>query len=219
MAYQPEACVPREQVQYRMWNGVARRTDAMALRASPLRYELTLLAAQALGDEKNKTFGHIHNAPGESPGRSPTFPEIFEVLHGTAHFLFYTLERARAAARFCGMTEAVAGEQLVCPPDLFHLTINAGREPLLFADLISRRAYGVYDGVRSTRGAPWYELKTKDRVRNRQFPESSPLVSFSPPRLELAAPLYTAWVDNPPAFDWLDQPSAFHNKFPHAGIA
>lgn len=215
VAREPEGCAPPEQVQYWMWNGVARSADAARWSASPVRYELTLLSFQPVGGEKSKTLGHIHNASRPDPS-ALSFAEAFEVLHGTAHFLFYTFDAVGVRARFCGWSEAGAGGQLVCPPNLYHLTINAGHEPLLFADLIARRAVARYDQVKRTRGAPYYELATGDWVRNERFQDAAPLVSFAPPRLNERQPLYTASFDHASAFEWLDQPEVFYRQFPDA---
>lgn len=232
VARDPSACVPGEAVQYRMWNDVARAQDVNRLHESAVQYELTLLSPRALGDEKSKTLGHVHNAiqtPSVSAAAgvgisqsatktlgvyAPTFSEIFEVLHGTAHFVFFALDETKTRATFCGVTEADVGAQLVCPPDLYHLTINAGTEPLLFADLISRRAHGSYETVKALRGAPYYELKINDWVRNKTLYETTPLVKYDPPQLNLGGPLYTQFVLDPASFQWLDDPLAFEQKFP-----
>ena len=67
---------------------------------------------------------------------------------GLPHFVFYRLDVTKTRATFCGWVQAKAGEQVVMPPDLYHLTINAGTVPLLFADVISKHARGLYDDVR-----------------------------------------------------------------------
>lgn len=205
VAAQPEACVPADAVQYWMYNGIAQRVDAERLAAAPVRYELTLILPAALGAEKSKTLGHIHNAP--APG-VPNYQEIFEVLYGAAHFLFWTLDKGRGRADFCGLVKARAGERLVCPPDLYHLTINASDEPLLFADILPRRAFGIYDDVRVFRGAPYYEMTDGEWQRNLTYRDAAPLEPFAAPRLETSAPLYTTLAREPDAFAWLARTGA-----------
>lgn len=242
VARDPRACVPRDDVQYWMWNDVARAQDMTRLKENAVQYELTLLSARALGDEKSKTLGHVHNTV-QTPRVSqtlgvynPTFAEIFEVLHGTAHFVFFTLDESEARATFFGMTEANAGTQLVCSPNLYHLTINARTEPLLFADLISRRAHGIYDTVKAMRGAPYYELESEssaarqrgwsqadrtirgDWIRNQNWKATVPFAQYSPFHLKFGRPLYTQFVLDPASFDWLDDPLAFYQKFPRAWV-
>src|SRR5215468_2112983 len=71
VALQPEACTPLTQIQYWMYNGVACETDRNSLIATGLRYELTLMFPHAIGRERAKTLGHLHNAPPNSPLNYP----------------------------------------------------------------------------------------------------------------------------------------------------
>jgi oxalate decarboxylase/phosphoglucose isomerase-like protein (cupin superfamily) len=209
VAFEPEACVPADETQYWMYNGVFAAQDATRLQEAPAQYELTVMAAEPLGAELPKTLGHIHDAP---EGDAPTFPESYEVLYGTAYFLLYRC--SAFAATFCGWVRAGAGEQVVMPPDFYHLTINAGASPLVFADLISKRARGIYDGVRATHGAPYLALRRGEWMRNRAFFEVAPAVECPALRRAVTAPLYTRYVRDPAAFQWLDDPAQFWKYFP-----
>lgn len=208
-------CVPPNAVQYWMYNDIVVRADVARI-VTTLQYELTLLLPNPLGSEKAKTLGHIHNAP--ATGQA-SFAEAFEVLYGTAHFLVWTLDATKTRAPFCAVVECRAGECIALPPNLYHLTINADAEPLLFADLISKRARGIYEDVIQTRGAPLYELTNGEWVPNPAFTEVASLTTFEPPRLAAGVPLYAQWVNRPRAFDWLDDPSAFSGFFHCAGLA
>lgn len=215
VALQPDACIPSSQEQYWMYNGVALRNHLPLLQSCPVRYELTLISANPLGIEKSKTLGHLHNSLRPTDASAITFSEIFEVLHGIAHFLFYTLDKEKNSSDSCGWVEAAEGEILAVPPNLYHLTINAGDTPLLFADLISERAFGIYDDVKATHGAPFYETNADEWVHNPKFRDSPAPRKFSPPRLALSRPLYSEFVLNPTSFEWLDDPDAFARKFPN----
>jgi glucose-6-phosphate isomerase len=209
VAYDPEACRPPGEIQYRMYNGIARQQHVEALRGSPLRYELTLMLPKPLGRERAKTVGHIHNAP--APTR-PTFPEIFQVVHGVAHFLFYALRDNRVHT--CNWTEVRAGGKIIAPPDLYHLTINAGDEALVFADLIPRRALAIYDEVRASHGAPYFELDDGNWVPNPRLKNLPPLEMFDVRFGEQATPLYTEFTRDPGRFAWLDEPELFIKNLP-----
>jgi glucose-6-phosphate isomerase len=193
-----------------MRNGIAWREHRSALSASPVRYELTLLRPQPLGRERAKTFGHIHNAPNPT---APTFAEIFEVLHGTAHLLFYSLDLKNGSSPLCRWVEARAGDKIMGPSNLFHLVIKGGDTTLVFADLISRRAFGIYDPVRATRGAPYFEMIDGRWLPNPAFRQVAPL-SYAGIRLRQdSRPLYTQFAENPEAFIWLDRPEIFPPEF------
>ncbi|MCX6741503.1 MAG: hypothetical protein NTY61_03850, partial [Candidatus Parcubacteria bacterium] len=64
---------------YFMYRGV--------LRFGNIRYDVTRILPLDLCGEKNKTFGHSHPI---SPS-GVAWPEIYEVLDGTAHFLIQKL--------------------------------------------------------------------------------------------------------------------------------
>lgn len=210
-AHDPAACVPAGRVQYWMYNGIATGTDAARLRDCGAQYELTWLLPDALGAERAKTLGHIHNTPALG---GATYPEIYEVLHGQAWFLLYTLGATKTRAGFCGFVSARPGEKIVMPPGTYHLTVNAGETPLLFADVISTRARGLYDDVRATRGAPYYALTDGTWLRNPAFAAAAPLAEYPQLHMRAGAPLYTQFVQAPHAFDWLNDPALFWGKYP-----
>lgn len=209
-ALDASACVPADALQYWMYNGIAARADSLRLQNCAAQYELTWMLPRALGAERAKTLGHIHNAPTQN---SATFPEIYAVLYGAAYFLFYTMDAAKTGATFCGCVAARAGEQIVMPPQTYHLTINAGDTPLLFADVISKHARGLYDDVRATRGAPYYVMTDGAWLRNSAFANAAPLVEYPQLRVETNTPLYTQFARDPDAFAWLNDPALFWRTF------
>lgn len=207
------ACVPADAIQYWMYNGIAARADSLRLQNCGAQYELTWLLPNALGVERSKTLGHIHNAPLRN---GATFPEMYEVLYGSAYFLLYALDATKTHATFCGYVHACAGEQMVMPPNTYHLSINAGDTPLLFADVISKNARGIYDDVRATRGAPYYALTDGTWRRNAMFADAAPLAECPQLRVDAHAPLYTEFARDPHAFDWLNDSALFLKLFPYA---
>jgi glucose-6-phosphate isomerase len=203
VAREPDSCKPADAIQYWMYNDVYTRDDKAICDVSPVQYELTLLAARPLGSERNKTFGHIHNIGYRAQA---TFPEVFEVIYGTAYFLLYQLAPKKKHPSQCGYVVAHAGEQLIMPSNMFHLTLNAGDTPLLFADLISKRAYGIYDEVRATRGAPYFFTSEAKWIRNPSFVRAIRLKRFTQLKRHAKEPLYTEFVRTPQSFRWLDEP-------------
>ncbi len=73
------------------------------------------------------------------------YAEVCEVLAGTAHFLFQTLDVAGPDATMAFYVEAQAGDKVLVPPGFDHCTINPGPEPLLFSDVIALGVTGIYD--------------------------------------------------------------------------
>jgi hypothetical protein len=84
----------------------------------------------------------------------------------------------------------------------------------LFADVISTRARGLYDDVRTSHGAPYFETKRHEWTRNPWFADSAPLVAVPQLRVYARLPLYSRFVRAPGSFDWLNHPAQFRHTFP-----
>lgn len=199
VAMEPESCQGRSDVAYYMYNGVYCQSDANRLEGLPIQYELTLIPARRIGREFVKTFGHLHSAEPES---GQTYAEVCEVLVGTAHFLFHTLDPVGPSASLAYYVEAREGDKVLFPPGLDHLTINPRSGPLLFSDVIARGSRGIYDRFRATRGAAYLEVAEGGKpqfVPNpvyRNVPPLSkrPVEGYPALHLTRDEPLYTAFV-------------------------
>jgi glucose-6-phosphate isomerase, archaeal len=201
-------------VEYHMLNGVRHREHAH-LADLPLRYELTALAGRPIGREAAKTLGHVHVCP---PGGSMGYPEVVEVVHGEAGFLIQDLAEGPAGprARQAWLVRARPGDWVVLPPDLAHVTIDLGAGPLVFSDVIDRRARGIYGGVAAARGFGWYvgadgTLRPNPRYAQPPHIEEVAAADWSGPSL---APLYRHFAADPGQLAWLSEPLAFTEVAP-----
>lgn len=212
VALEPEACTPPDRVQYWMYNGTARRADRDRLLATGMRYELTLMFPRSIGRERAKTLGHLHTGPADS---RLNYPEICEVLHGTAHFLFQLMDMDAHTAHWCALIEAHPGDKVIIPPNLHHLTINAGDEPLLFSDVIPLAVQGIYEPFARMRGAAYLNTLDAGIIPNPHYKAVAPLQRLPAPVYPgLEAPLYQVFVDNPDALAWMTHPERFAQTFP-----
>jgi len=203
-----------ERIEYRMLNGVRLSQDSH-LADHMLRYELTAMTGRAIGHEAAKTAGHIHVRP---PGVSLGYPEIVEVLHGEAGFLIQDLaigphgpQSSRA-----WLVRAHPGDWVVFPPLLAHVTIDLGAGPLVFSDVIDRRAAGVYSDVVEAQGFGWYvgadgSLRANDRYTSPPALEEVEAIDWSGPG---RGALYRSFRDDPVGFDWLSDPTRFPQASP-----
>ena len=141
-------------VEYQMLNGVRRAQDS-GLQDLPLRYELTIMGGRPIGSEAAKTYGHVHVRP---PGARFGYPEVVEIVHGEAGFLIQDLSTSPVGpmSSVAWLVRAKAGDWVVLPPELAHVTIDLGAGPLVFSDVIDRRATGIYRGVGEAAGFAWY---------------------------------------------------------------
>jgi glucose-6-phosphate isomerase len=215
VALDPDACLPPDQIQYWMYNGIAREQERQRLAATAMRYELTLMYPRSLGRERAKTLGHLHSGP---PGSTLNYPEICEVLHGKAYFVFQTMDTVKHIAPLCGFVEANAGDKVIIPPNLHHLTINAGDEPLLFADVIPLAVKGIYQPLAEMRGAA-YLFTDAGWIKNPAYSqvgdlERWPVADYPSPKLTADCPLYRTFAENPLYLSWMLGPAQFPRVFP-----
>lgn len=216
VALDPAACVPEDRVQYWMYNGIARIEDRNRLARTGMRYELTLMFPQAIGRERAKTLGHLHSFP---EGRRFNYPEVCEVLHGTAYFLFQSLNVQTGTADFCAALEAHPGDKVIIPPNLHHLTINAGDEPLLFSDVIPLAVTGNYAPLAMMHGAAYLYTIEGQFIRNQFYKAADELQhwdaqSYPSLGLTLDRPLYEVFSETPDALGWMLTPERFPAVFP-----
>ncbi len=219
VAMEPEACRGNREVAYYMANGVYRRGDAGRLADLPFRYELTLIPERRIGREYVKTFGHIHTP---EPQSGLAWCEVCEVLVGTAHFIYQTLDPSEPGATLAYYVEARAGEKILVPPDLDHATINPGPGPLVFSDVVALGIGGNYDRFRATRGAAYYEVVDGGQPRfvanpaYRRVPPLRQVAVRDYPALDLTRdePLYTAFLrGRAEKWGFLADPRLFASSF------
>jgi glucose-6-phosphate isomerase len=181
-----------------------------------MRYELTLMFPDAIGRERAKTLGHLHSFP---PGSALNYAEVCEVLHGTAYFVFETMDIKTRQCHFCAYVEAHPGDKVIIPPNLHHLTINAGDEPLLFADVIPLAVKGIYDPLKEMHGAAYYYTLDGIWMPNPHYVSEAamePLEIKEYPDLSLTSdkPLYALFSESPDRLQWLLYPERFQSVFP-----
>lgn len=129
------------------------KNDALLMKEHGLRYDITIIPPRMLGCEYVKTVGHYHPV---IPGTDTTYPEIYEVLSGEAHYLMQKPGND-------GITDAVLikareGDKVIIPPGYGHLTINASNKVLKMANWVARDFESIYEPVREKRGGAYFML-------------------------------------------------------------
>lgn len=201
-------------VEYRMLNGV-READATRLHGLPLRYELTTMGGRPIGSEAAKTFGHVHIRPA---GAGFGYPEVVEVVHGEAGFLIQDLRGSPDGPKSTAawLVRARPGDWVILPPELAHVTIDLGAGPLVFSDIIDRRAIGIYSGVAMAAGFAWHVGSDGRLWRNPHYVEVPRLIEVD--AVEWSGPavgtLYRMFRQDPDAFAWLSDPAMFPSVAP-----
>ncbi len=169
-----------------------------------VRYDVTVLLPVKLGAEFNKTLGHYHSVA----RLGLSYPEIYEVLNGRAHYLLQKLEGGKVADVV--MLDAKKGDVVFIPPNYGHVTLNPGEEPLAMANLVSSKLKSLYEPYEKMRGAAYYELADGKIVKNENYGMLPELKTLPAPRRKLAAAnILDAFLKNPRAFEFLNDPTKF----------
>ena len=155
---------------YYMFREVAKNeADAQQITALGLRYDVTIIPPLKLGLEFVKTAGHYHP---RVPGSKLTYPEIYEVLEGEAHYLLQQREEAESggdAITDVMLILAHRGDKVIIPPNYGHVTINPTNTTLKMANWVARSFSSIYDPYKERGGAAYFELTSREFVRNERY--------------------------------------------------
>lgn len=215
--FQPEEPGPQEL--YYMFRGVALEEDRELLQQHGLRYDITFIKPGRIGREYLKTAGHYHPL---KPGTEQTYPEVYEVIYGRAHYLlqkpkddnYGELERVILIA-------AKPGDKVLIPPHYGHITINPGEDPLVMSNFVAESCVSVYEPIRQRGGGAYFEIKGEEGTEflgNTQYYYLPPLRRCpvtTAPRLKLyrGLPLYHVFKEDPAYLSFLVNPENYVNAF------
>ncbi len=198
--------IPKEL--YYMYRDVCLKKDEKKIKLNKIRYDITIIPALTIGEEYNKTFGHYHP---KVPGTATWYPEIYEVLHGRAHYLLQD-ENAEETLVY----DARQGDKCLMLPGYGHVTINPGKETLVMANWVFPGFKSNYEPVELLKGFSWYETKS-GFLKNRNYAQHGKIKLLYPkcfPKLGLAEkPIYKEAMQNPKKFEWLCKPQKYLKLF------
>ena len=173
----PEADAPAEL--YYMYRDVCRQQDRELLAQHGLRYDVTVIRPGLLGREYIKTAGHYHPL---KPGTEVTYPEVYEVLAGKAHYLLQTEPDEDGVEAI--LIEATAGDKVLIPPGYGHITINPASEFLIMSNWVAADFTSVYGPIKELAGGAYFEVQTADEegqfIVNPSY-QPTPRLSTRPP--------------------------------------
>lgn len=143
---------------YYMFRDLAKNdSDLEVIKAHHLRYDITVIPPGMLGSEYTKTVGHYHP---EVPGTDITYPEIYQVLEGSAIYLLQKVERGEEDIVLdVAVVKAEKGDLVTIPPDYGHVTINASETTLEMANWVCRDFSSIYEPIKRLCGASYFLLK------------------------------------------------------------
>lgn len=200
---------------YYMYRDLALAEDRESIKQKGLRYDITVIVPGTLGGEYVKTAGHYHP---EKPGTGLTYPEVYEVLHGRAHYLLQRLDSENPGQLDSViLIAAKPGDKVLIPPHFGHITINPGEDYLVMSNWVAANFSSNYEPVRKAGGGAYFELYADEGpefLANPHYPELPPLqrcpVTPVPPlNLITGYPLYRLFQENREAFDFLLYPENY----------
>lgn len=134
--------------------------DIVKMNEYGLRYDITIIPPYMLGCEFVKTAGHYHQIV---PGTDITFPEIYEVLNGSAHFLMQKSDRSDGdEIQDVVMIKAEQGDKVIVPPGYGHITINTSENILKIANWVAADKESLYSPIKRKKGGAYFILR--DRI-------------------------------------------------------
>lgn len=161
---------------YYMYRGLCLVEDSKDIAEAGLRYDITAIRPGRLGGEFVKTAGHYHP---RKPDAGVTWPEVYEVLSGRAHYL---LQRMRAEQpdqiEVALSISALPGDKVLIPPGFGHITINAGDDFLVMSNWVAEGFSSIYEPIRQMKGGAFYGLEDNGGIKfvpNQNYSSIPPL--------------------------------------------
>lgn len=198
--------VKEEQKLYDFYVGTADAAHKEVIQKSGLRYDIIMVMPGMIGEELKKTSGHKHEG---------MYPEIYEVLYGTAMFLLQKGE-GKNIDYFAGV-KAQAGEKILIPPGYSHATVNLGECPLVFSDLVAEQCRNDYKGIKDNRGMGYYITQKGEEIqfiKNENYdrvPKALCMKPIGPPEmgLDFRCSVYDLLCTQPLTYDYLLHPNEY----------
>ncbi len=172
--------------------------DKEAITRHQLRYDITIIPPFNMGLEFVKTYGHYH--PRVNPKLRYTYPEIYEVLDGDAHYLLQRAQNEEIVNDVI-LVKASRGDKVIVPPNYGHVTINPSERTLKMANWVCRSFESLYESYAKLRGGAYYELINGRLLVNRAY--------HNVPEIRVAYPVEVpdqGLVKRKPMYELIEEP-------------
>lgn len=196
---------------YYMYRDLWKKGDRDKILEAGLRYDITIIPSREMGKEYVKTKGHYH----PEIVKGITYPEIYEVLEGKAHYLLQ--KKSSKGIEDVILIEAETGEKAIIPPNYGHITINPSSKTLKMANWVDRRFNSIYKDIMERQGGAYYELVGKDFVKNNNYRNIPPIKRRPPTELPelgiISGENMYELIDNPKNLEFLSKPEKYMKIF------
>jgi glucose-6-phosphate isomerase len=199
---------------YYMYRDLHKTGDEKIIRRNALRYDVTIIRADRLGNEFMKTAGHYH--PGD-------YGELYEVVSGEAWCLLQKPNaKDKRVIEDVILVKAKAQDKIVIPPGYGHILINLAKEDLVTSNWVSSKFSSEYELYKKAHGAAYYIFEDNSGERfevNPYFKEVAKIRPAKPAKeikkfgISLGVPMYQLlhrevnkldFLNNPLKYNYLD---------------
>ena len=139
-----------------------------------LRYDITVIPPNMLGQEYVKTAGHYHPTV---PGTDMSYTEVYHVIEGEATYLLQRTDNGKVTDVV--VIKAQAGDNVIVPPNYGHITINASDKTLKMANWVCGEFTSIYEPIRKLSGGAYYLLDT-GFIQNPKYDNVPPIRYLEP---------------------------------------
>ena len=157
-AFYAPAVVDSKQQLYFIYRDLCLKKDKELIKRHGLRYDITIIPPALIGPEYVKTAGHYNPA---APGTDETYPEVYEVVQGQAHFLLQYLDPDMGSVEEVALFEAGPGDKVIVPPYRGVVIINPANETLVTANWVADGFSSLYEPYAKLNGAIYYEVRVQ----------------------------------------------------------
>ncbi len=206
--------VDPERKMYYMFREISKPEDKTTTEEKNLRYDITVIPPDLMGEEFVKTQGHNHPVVS---GTKTTYAEVYQVLNGHALFLIESKDGKDTKTTYIYGED---GDIIIVPPNHSHVTINPTNEILIIANWVERNFKSDYKPILKNNGLSYYLIKKDgDRVfiKNPHTKGNSELTEMKPINPELLGlekdePIYNL-IRTPEKLEFLTRPQDFEEFF------
>lgn len=204
---------------YYTYRNIGYLADRDRAKQENLRYDITILLPDPIGQELNKTKGHYHSL---APSGSLSYPEVYQIISGQALFLIQRFKDQPDQIVENYLIEAKQGRPIVIPPNFGHITINPGPKPLVMANWVEANFENLYESYEELKGGSYYLLKDSpyQSMKNANYQKVVRLERLKPKEqtqfgLEFGQPIYQMVKNNIFQLDFLRQPQKYDLSIAH----
>ncbi|MDD5292075.1 MAG: glucose-6-phosphate isomerase family protein [Candidatus Omnitrophica bacterium] len=194
---------------YYMYRNIHAIKDDAVIKQHKLRFDITIIKPDMLGNELMKTAGHYH---------PKSYPELYEVVYGEALCLQqrYNKNDFRKIEEVI-VVRAKQGQKIVCLPHFGHILINSGNKPLITSNWVSSEFSSEYDLYKESKGAAYYAFSKDKNIEwsKNNFFTQVPDIAFLVPNdeirefgLKTGVPMYSL-IKDLKNIDFLNNPDKY----------